>query len=42
MTCERYDRDLALYVEGDLPQQEARRLKHHLQECPRCRGCCAP
>jgi anti-sigma factor RsiW len=37
MTCELYDRKLALYVEGDLPQQEAPRLEHHLQECPRCR-----
>jgi Putative zinc-finger len=38
MTCERYDRGLALYVEGDLPRKEAARLERHLQRCPRCQG----
>ena len=36
--CERYDRDLALHVEGDLPPRDLARLEGHLESCPRCRA----
>ncbi len=36
MTCERYERDLALAVEGDLPGREGARLEQHLQQCAHC------
>ncbi len=36
MTCQRYERDLALAVEGDLPQRGGARLQQHLQRCARC------
>ncbi len=38
MGCERYDRDLALYVEGDLPEAEAASVTRHLEGCGRCRS----
>jgi hypothetical protein len=37
MSCERYDRDLALYVEGDLPEPESSSVARHLEGCARCR-----
>ncbi len=36
MTCERYERDLALAVEGDLPERARMRLEPHLRRCARC------
>lgn len=38
MSCERYERELALHVEGDLPPRDASRLARHLEGCPHCRG----
>ena len=37
MTCERYETDLALHVEGDLDKAAALRLEEHLAGCDRCR-----
>jgi predicted anti-sigma-YlaC factor YlaD len=37
MTCERYEDDLALHVEGDLEASAAVRLERHLAGCDRCR-----
>jgi anti-sigma factor RsiW len=37
MTCERYEDDLALHVEGDLDEAAAVRLEAHLAGCDRCR-----
>jgi hypothetical protein len=37
MTCEQYERDLALAAEGDLPERESAPLEQHLQQCARCR-----
>jgi anti-sigma factor RsiW len=36
MSCEQYERDLALAVEGDLPERESATLHQHLQQCARC------
>jgi anti-sigma factor RsiW len=36
MSCEQYERDLALAVEGDLPERESASLERHLQHCVRC------
>jgi hypothetical protein len=36
MTCQGYERDLALAVEGDLPERAGARLQQHLQRCARC------
>jgi anti-sigma factor RsiW len=38
MTCEHYDRDLALYVEGELSAKAAGVLERHLQQCQRCQA----
>jgi len=37
MSCQRYDRALALHVEGDLPTAEAATLERHLGQCAHCR-----
>ena len=36
MTCTRYETDLALYVERDLPPAGAAAVEAHLAECPSC------
>jgi anti-sigma factor RsiW len=36
MTCTRYETDLALYVERDLPAAAAASVEAHLAECPSC------
>jgi hypothetical protein len=36
MTCTRYETDLALYVERDLPPAAAAAVEAHLGECPSC------
>jgi putative zinc finger protein len=36
MTCTRYETDLALYVERDLPEADAAAVEAHLAECPSC------
>lgn len=36
MRCERYEEDLALYVEGDLPVEAAGVLERHVRGCQRC------
>jgi anti-sigma factor RsiW len=36
MTCARYETDLALYVEHDLPEANAAAVEAHLRECPTC------
>jgi hypothetical protein len=38
MTCTRYENQLALYVEHDLPQGEIGALEAHLRDCISCRG----
>ncbi len=38
MTCEGFERDLALYVEGDLPVEDAALLERHLRDCAGCRA----
>jgi anti-sigma factor RsiW len=38
MTCSSREADLALYVEGDLPEDEAPALEAHLAGCEACRG----
>jgi anti-sigma factor RsiW len=35
--CERLEQDIALFVEGDLPERQSAALEAHLSECPRCR-----
>lgn len=37
MTCTRYEDDIALYVEHDLPQGEVPALEDHLHDCLSCR-----
>ncbi len=36
MTCTRYEKDLALYVEHDLPDADAAAVEAHLRECATC------
>ena len=36
MTCTRYETDLALYVEHDLPEANAAAVEAHLRDCPTC------
>lgn len=36
MTCTRFEPDLALYVEHDLPEAEAVAVEAHLRECATC------
>ena len=36
MSCEKFERLIALYVEGDLSDGEERRLRDHLEACPVC------
>jgi hypothetical protein len=38
MTCTTREADLALYVEGDLPEDEVPTLESHLAGCEACRG----
>jgi hypothetical protein len=38
MTCERFERDLALDVGGDLPADAAAALESHLRTCQPCRA----
>jgi anti-sigma factor RsiW len=38
MRCTRYETDLALYVEGDLPGGEILAIEAHIASCPTCRG----
>jgi anti-sigma factor RsiW len=38
MTCTRYETDLALYVERDLPEADVAAVEAHLGACPRCRS----
>jgi hypothetical protein len=38
MTCTRYEKDLALYVEHDLPDADAAAIEAHLGACPACRS----
>lgn len=37
MTCSRYESELALYVEGDLPASLVPDVEGHLESCPECR-----
>jgi hypothetical protein len=37
MSCEQFERHVALHIEGDLPNRQARRLEQHLIRCPACR-----
>lgn len=37
MNCSRWERQLALLVEGDLGEREARQVEEHLAACPACR-----
>lgn len=37
MSCGRFEKAIALWVEGDLPPPQARRLEAHLEACPACR-----
>jgi anti-sigma factor RsiW len=36
MTCTRYEADLALYVEHDLPEADVAAVEAHLRECATC------
>ena len=38
MTCTRYEKDLALYVEHDLADADAAAVETHLGACPECRS----
>ena len=38
MTCENRQKDVALYVEGDLPSRQALLLEKHMDSCPTCRS----
>lgn len=38
MDCKKMESSLALYVEGDLGEDEAERVKSHLRNCPECRS----
>lgn len=38
MDCKKMESSLALYVEGDLGEAEAERVKSHLRNCPECRS----
>ena len=38
MNCEKWESEVALDVEGDLPRSRARRLEEHLRSCPACRS----
>jgi anti-sigma factor RsiW len=38
MTCTRYEKDLALYVERDLPDADVASVEAHLGACPACRS----
>jgi anti-sigma factor RsiW len=38
MTCTRYEKDLALYVEHDLADADAAAVEAHLDACPACRS----
>jgi hypothetical protein len=38
MTCENWQKDVALYVEGDLPSRQALLLESHMDSCPACRS----
>ncbi len=38
MTCERFERELALYVEADLAPDEAAAVERHLPACQQCRA----
>jgi hypothetical protein len=37
MSCERFEKSIALYAEGDLAERKARRLEAHLAVCASCR-----
>jgi len=37
MSCRRFEKYVALWVEGDLPPRQAGRLEAHLPGCPDCR-----
>jgi anti-sigma factor RsiW len=41
MSCERYENDLALHVEGDLPRHEVAAIERHLAICESCRAFCS-
>jgi anti-sigma factor RsiW len=41
MSCERYENELALYVEGDLPGHEVAAIERHLAICESCRAFCS-
>jgi len=38
MTCTQYEKDLALYVERDLPDADVAAVEAHLVVCPECRS----
>jgi anti-sigma factor RsiW len=38
MSCERYEKELALSVEGDLPASQVAVLEQHVASCERCRA----
>ncbi len=38
MNCEKWDSEIALHVEEDLPRSRTRRLEEHLRSCPACRS----
>ena len=38
MNCAAYEKQIALYVEGDLPASDRRRVETHLQTCTVCSG----
>lgn len=38
MKCQQFERLIALHIEGDLPDRQARRLEQHLVWCPTCRA----
>lgn len=37
MSCERFEKWIALYIEGDLAERKARRVEAHLAGCAACR-----
>jgi len=38
VTCRLYEKQLSLYLDGELPAARAARLEAHLRLCPHCRG----
>jgi anti-sigma factor RsiW len=37
MSCSQFEKQIALYVEGDLGGRKARQVEEHLHDCPACR-----